>query len=220
MTPTPTPIHHDTATVHPEARNPDITLVPASAHDYVRKIRQIKTDTAPVAATLASAAAWFGTALLIAAPLWGTAPHLLGLPSTGPLIAWISVLACTPFLALTGVLYVINAVRESQGHRFLQVLDEQTGVEHITAPNFFIYADLGTTARVDILARVTEEITPDVRDRLLALVTDGQKDAATEAVAILFQEARNEWRRERDQAASGVLKVQESVTRRALGRKP
>lgn len=192
------------------------TLAPTSVRKYLSERDAIMEQNGPVHEGL-----FIFPALLGFFPL-GVAGLLALMRGTGTPVSSIPIapiaLTSIPFLAVLLIVGVVAFLRECRSERLLEDLDESAGVQSIpfSFPDRAYVLDFD---REDILGRVADGVTPDVRDRLLGLIANGDREAAERAVAILTEEACRNYERERDRRAQKALRARESSARSALGRR-
>lgn len=206
---------HDTIAVQ-NMSDACFTLTPTSVRKYLSERDAIMEQNGPVHEGLFIFPAFLGFLPL------GVAGLLALMRTTDAPVSSIPIapiaLTSIPFLAVLLIVGVVTFLRECRRERLLEDLDESAGVQSIPF-SFPPRAHVLDFDQEDILGRVSDEVTPDMRDRLLGLIADGDREVAERAVAILIEEACRNYERERDRRAQKALRARESSARSALGRR-
>lgn len=212
---------HDTALIEekPHLERHCLRLVSGSAHEYERRRQVIEKDLAPMGTRVATVLGIVGFVLLAFGGFYGLYTLAdVSLPRLTQVTLY-AIYISLPLLAVAGILAILGARRGTLQERALDALDEEFGAEVIDFPNYYrVETYMSPSGWETTLTRVANQVTPDVRDRLLGLVAQGKKDAARTAASILLSEAGDDWRNQRDREAMEALESKELAARRALGR--
>lgn len=124
-------------------------------------------------------------------------------------------------LLILGVLAGTALASDRKGARqkaAMEALDKEHQAVRLQVRATALYYLLDTTTRQQVVAAAADEITPEVRARLLASAEDGDTSVAAEALSVLVREALAHWKAERDKKMQRSMDTERAAVRRVLGR--
>lgn len=125
-------------------------------------------------------------------------------------------------LILGGIAWCMSGLRndEARQRATLKAIDEEAGAasDAIDIPMHRCRAGVARVGERKIVRSAMEGVTPEVRDRLIALLDNGHWRAAEEAVNTLMLEAEERWLQEHDRLVKKEKEARASAAQEALGR--